>query len=168
MASYIIINLYLISFNSLQTNFVSYLSIVNNYHFISFSDFWSSISAFLILDLMNAADADKSEFCVDPGITIPIPIPLVEASHFSNTLENKSFQILLAVNTKLCFVMSRLTWGRTKRFLLICLLFVNISLIEIGDLNFRILKISKKVKYLYKFLKLRKLFLLKIGFVCSS
>ena len=42
------------------------------YHVISQPDFCSSRSIFFIFDLITDADADKSEFFTEPGITIPL------------------------------------------------------------------------------------------------
>ena len=60
--------------------------------------------------------------------------------------------------------MSRVTLGNIKDILLFLLLGVINSLIEIGHLYFRMLKISISVKYLYKFLKLKNPFYYHIGY----
>ena len=52
-----------------------------SHHVISQPDFCSSRSIFLIFDLITDADADKSEFFTDPGITIPLML----GEHISNT-----------------------------------------------------------------------------------
>ena len=49
-------------------------------HVISQPDFCSSRSIFLIFDLITDADADKSEFFTEPGITIPLML----GEHISN------------------------------------------------------------------------------------
>ena len=60
---------------------VAHLSIYHSYyHVISQPDFCSSRSIFLIFDLITDADADKSEFFTEPGITIP----LMSGEHISN------------------------------------------------------------------------------------
>ena len=60
---------------------VAHLSIYHSYyHVISQPDFCSSRSIFLIFDLITDADADKSEFFTEPGITIPLMCKLYNCS----------------------------------------------------------------------------------------
>ena len=64
--------------------------------------------------------------------------------------------------------MSRLNFGSKREILYSWFLSLNNSGIGIGDLYFRIFKSSTYVKYLYKFIKLKKPFPLNKGLVCSS
>ena len=78
---------------------------------------------FLILDLIADTDADRSEFFVEPGTTIP----LIFALHFSNMDLVYWFQSLEALNTKLCNPISSVTLGSNKDILLFWLLSLNNS-----------------------------------------
>ena len=93
---------------------VAHLSIYHSYyHDISQPDFCSSRSIFLIFDLITDADADKSEFFTEPGITIP----LMSGEHISNINLAYWFHSLEALNTKLCQPMSRLNFGSKRETL---------------------------------------------------
>ena len=66
-----------------------------------------------VFDLITDADADKSEFFTDPGITIPLML----GEHISNINLAYLFHSLEALSTKLCKPMSRLNFGSKREIL---------------------------------------------------
>ena len=69
---------------------------------------------FFTLDLIDAVDAEKSEFLDDPGIRIPLLGPLDKGIHFSNTWLTILFQFKLPLNTKLCLLFSMPILGKIR------------------------------------------------------
>ena len=96
---------------------------------------------FFSLALTNPKEADRSEFSLLPGIMIP----LFEGSLLLKILSLWSFHVLMALNTKFCFVTSSFTLGSISDSLSLLGRNFSSSRIDVGEKNLRILKVSIKV-----------------------